>query len=440
MQALSPWLLYPLQSDLTRDVSQPPVRSSLAADPGAARGMVQVIGKQSKRIDMDTPSSHTVDFDAAPCRRGGDSLKWNRYNQTAHDVIGAWVADMDFLTPGPVLEAVRKRLDGCPLGYCDPPTELLPLFLARMQRLYGWQIDPDWVVMLSGVVPGLYGAARAVGTPGDSLITQSPNYHHFFGAAEFSDRRLLTLDNHVSNGHWEMDFDQLQHHAASGARCFLLCNPHNPVGRVLSTAELEQVARVCDQHDIVICSDEIHADIILDQDKQHVPIATLSREVADRTITLVSPSKTFNMPGVGGFALAIIPNAKLRRDFQRCLHGFSVQPGALAYAAALAAYRDCDDWLAQLLHYLRGNRDQLEEEVAGIEGISMTHVEATFLAWINVAGLGIENPQAQFLAHGVAFSDGGPLGDPQYLRLNFACTRRTLDEILKRMKRAIAAL
>jgi cystathionine beta-lyase len=315
----------------------------------------------------------------------------------------------------------------------------VPLFLARMRRLYQWQIDPDWIVLLSGVVPGLFGAARAVGGPGDSVITQSPNYHHFFGAVEFAGRRLLPLDNQLGNGRWEMNFKQLKHHAASGARCLLLCNPHNPLGRVLTSAELAQVAEVCVNNDIVICSDEIHADIILDRDKRHIPVATLSPEVALRTITLVSPSKAFNMPGLGGFALAVIPDPELRRAFKAQIHGLMVEPGAIVCAAAVAAYRDCDDWLAQVLHYLRENRDLLQKKIAAIQGISMTHVEATYLAWLDVGRLGLENPQAHFLAHGVAFSDGKPMGNSRYLRLNFACTRATLEDILERMTRAVAA-
>ena len=380
-----------------------------------------------------------VDFDASPCRRGADSLKWNRYANAGEDVIAAWVADMDFLAPAPVIEAVRTRLEGGPLGYSESPRELVEVFLERMQRLYGWRIDPSWLVPLPGVVPGLFGAARAVGRPGDGVITQSPNYHHFFGAAEFSERTLLRLDNRIVTDRWQMDFDQLEQLAAGGAGSFLLCNPHNPVGRVLSREELEKVADACLRNDVMICSDEIHAEIILDEDRLHIPIATLSPEVADKTITLLSPSKAFNLPGIGGFALAVIPNALLRKDFERRIHGMATHPAALASAAALAAYRDCDDWLAQLLDYLRGNRDLLEKEVAAIDGLSMTHVEATFLAWIDVSGLGLENPFEHFLAHGVALSDGAPMGDSHYQRLNFGCTRATLEEMLERMKRAVAA-
>jgi cysteine-S-conjugate beta-lyase len=381
---------------------------------------------------------HSDIFDLAPDRRGGDSFKWNLYASKSNDVIGAWVADMDFLAPTPVLDAVKERLYGTALGYSEPPRELVETILQRLHNLYGWQVDPAWLVPLSGVVPGLFGAARAVGGGSAKVLTQSPNYHHFFGAVEHSKRQLGRVDNHLVNGRWEMDFEQFST-LAPGASSFLLCNPHNPVGRILSRSELETVADICLTNDMMICSDEIHADILLDEDKPHIPIATLSREVEQKTITLISPSKAFNLPGIGGFALAVIPDRQLRRAFGEEIHGVAVHPGALGYSAALAAYRDSDDWLAELLKYLRGNRDYLQREIAAINGLSMTNVEATFLAWINVSELGLDKPFEHFLQHGVALSDGAPMGDGQYQRLNFACTRATLEEIVKRMKKAVAA-
>lgn len=388
---------------------------------------------------MNKAPSSIIDFDGSPCRRGGDSLKWNRYASEHKEVIAAWVADTDFLTPGPVIDAVRARLEGRPLGYCDLPPELVEVFLQRMQRLYNWQIEPSSIVPLSGVVPGLFGAARAASGPGDGVIAQSPNYHHFFGAAQLSDRHLLKLDNHIVCGQWQMDFDQLEEIAATGAKSLLLCNPHNPVGRILTRKELETIADTCIRNNLMICSDEIHAEIILDESKSHIPIATLCPEVADNTITLLSPSKAFNLPGIGGFAFAVIPNSELREDFKAKIHGIATEPGSLAYAAGLAAYRDCDGWLAQQLDYLRENRDLLEAKVAATAGLSMTHVEATFLAWIDVSELALESPFEHFLAHGLALSDGAPMGNPNYQRLNFGCTRATLQEILKRIDTAVAA-
>ncbi|RLQ22632.1 putative C-S lyase [Seongchinamella sediminis] len=366
-------------------------------------------------------------------------MKWNRYAGSGPDVVPAWVADMDFLAPAPVREAVQQRLEVAPLGYAEAPQELLEVFRARMQKLYGWQVKQEWLVVLPGVVPGLFGAVRTAGKAGDAVITQTPNYHHFFGAAGYSDQRLLPLGHQLRGGRWEMDLDQLPHLAGQGARSFLLCNPHNPLGRVLSEQELSQVAEFCLQHDLLICADEIHAELVLDGDKQHVPLASLSPEVATQSITLVSPSKAFNLPGIGAFALAVIPDADLRATFARRIYGLAAHPGALSFAAALAAWRDCDDWLAELLPYLRDNRDLLQQRVAAMTGVTMTHVEATYLAWLDVSALAIENPFEHFLAHGVALSDGRPMGDGNFLRLNFGTSRARLEQIIQRMEVALGA-
>ncbi|WP_165954237.1 MalY/PatB family protein [Seongchinamella unica] len=387
---------------------------------------------------MQKSVRHIVDFDR-PVRPHSDSMKWNRYAGSGPEVLPAWVADMDFLTPAPVRDAVQQRLQGAPLGYAEAPQALLEVFRARMQRLYGWQVEQEWVVVIPGVVPGLFGAVRTAGNAGDAVITQTPNYHHFFGAAEFSAQQLLPLPNHLQGGRWEMDFDQLPQLAGQGARSFLLCNPHNPLGRVLTRRELSQVAEFCLQQNLLICSDEIHAELILDEDKQHIPLASLAPEVAAKTITLVSPSKAFNLPGIGAFALAVIPDASIRGTFAQRIYGLAAHPGALSYAAALAAWRDCDDWLGQLLQYLRGNRDVLEQRIGAMTGISMAHVEATYLAWLDVSALELENPFQHFLAHGVALSDGTPMGDRNFLRLNFGTTRANLEQILSRMERALGA-
>lgn len=384
--------------------------------------------------------SNNFDFDQAPDRRDGDSHKWNKYAKAGSHVIGAWLADMDFQAPPAVIDAVQTRLHGPALGYSEPRRELVAVILERLERLYGWVVHPSWLSLLPGVVPGLYGATRATGASGSRVITQSPNYHHFFKAAEFSDRKLMRLDNRIVDGRWQMDFGHLEQLASEGASSLLLCNPHNPMGRILSRHELQKVADICLKHDIVICSDEIHADILLDEDKPHIPIATLSPEVEQNTITLISPSKAFNLPGIGSFALAIIPNPEIRKAFEKQIYGVAVHPSALAYEAGLASYRDSQDWLSAMLDYLRGNRNFLQTRIAAIPGLSMTHVEATFLAWVNVAQLGLDNPASFFLAHGVALSDGVEMGDPNYLRINFGCSRATLEDLLNRMESAISIL
>jgi cystathionine beta-lyase len=177
--------------------------------------------------------------------------------------------------------------------------------------------------------------------------------------------------------------------------------------------------------------------LLLDPDKQHIPIASLHPDVEKQSITLISTSKAFNLPAIGGLSLAIIPNPDIRLAFQRKAYGVSTHPGALSYAATLAAYKDCDDWLLQTIEYLRGNRDYLEAQIVNIPGLSMTHVEATFLAWIDVSTLGLKSPVSTFLAHGIDLSDGTEMGRADHVRLNFACHRSTLEEIVKRLKASL---
>ena len=376
-------------------------------------------------------------FDRVIDRRGTDSTKWRRYAEAGPDVIPAWVADMDFAAPKAVLEALRARLEHGVFGYAPLPSELVEQILDRLERLYGWRVAPDWLVPLPGVVPGLYLACQSSGDPGDSVLTGSPIYYHFLSAPTYSNRQRIEVPCPVVDGRYVFDLERMAAATTDSTRLLLLCNPWNPVARCLTRGELEAIASFCLERDLLICSDEIHADLLLDPDRAHLPIASLGAEVAARTITLVSPSKTFNLPGVGGFALAIIPDAALRSRFEDRAHGVSAYPGALAYEAALAAYRDCDGWRSELLCYLAGNRNFLEAEIAKIPGLRMNHVEATFLAWIDFSASGLAKPWEEVLAQGVALTDGADLGDPDYLRLNFGCPRSTLEEIVRRVRAAL---
>ncbi|MBW2414587.1 MAG: PatB family C-S lyase [Deltaproteobacteria bacterium] len=375
-------------------------------------------------------------FDAVTQRRGSDSAKWTRY-AGGGDVIPAWVADMDFASPPAVLEALHARVDHGVFGYAAPPPELVAIMLERFERSYGWSIDPSWIVTQPGVVPGLYLACQCAGEPGDDVITPVPAYHHFLSAPGHAGRNLVTSPGRRDGVRWDLDLDRLADTVTDRTRALLLCNPYNPVGRVLARDELETLAALCIERDLMICSDEIHCDLLLDRDKPHVPIASLGPEVAARSITLFSPSKSFNLPGIGGFSIAIIPDPGLRRRYSERSHGVSVHPGALAYHAALVACRDCGDWLEALVAYLAANRDWLEEQVDALPGVSMCHVEGTYLAWLDFGRSGLSRPFDTLLANGLALTDGADLGDPSHLRLNFGCPRATLEEIVARLRKSL---
>jgi cystathionine beta-lyase len=343
---------------------------------------------------------------------------------------------MDFRSPPAVIEALRRRVEHGVFGYTRAPEELIETIRSMLGAEYGWQVERDWLVWLPGLVTGLNVACRAVGEEGDGVVTTTPVYPPFLSAPRHSRRNLATVSLAEEAGRWRLDPGRLESAVTPRTRLLLLCNPHNPVGRVYGREELAQLAALCTRHGIVICSDEIHAGLVLDRDKAHVPIATLGPEVAARTITLMAPSKTFNMPGLG-FSFAVIPDAALRRRFLGVMKGIVPDVNALGYTAALAAYRDGAAWRAALLDYLRGNREVVEQAVRAMPGLSMAPVEATYLAWIDARAAGLGDPAKFFEDGGVGLSDGRNFGGAGFVRLNFGCPRATLEEALGRMARAL---
>ena len=236
----------------------------------------------------------------------------------------------------------------------------------------------------------------------------------------------------------DMDFAALEQAVTAETRLLLLCHPHNPVGRAWTADELAELAEFCQRHDLTVCSDEIHCDLILDAGRRHLPLAALNADMAARCITLMAPSKTYNIPGLG-CSLAVIADPALRQRFRVVMRGIVPDVNTLGLVAAQAAYRDSADWRAALLAVLRRNRDRVEAAVAGMRGLRMGHVEATYLAWIDARGLGVDDPAAFFEAAGVGLSRGNEFGLPGWVRLNFGCPLATLDAALARMRQACSA-
>jgi cystathionine beta-lyase len=377
-----------------------------------------------------------IDFDADVDRGGTWSSRWERY--AGRDVIPLWVADSDFRAPECVLEALAARLRHGVLGYTAPPPELRDAIVARMQRLYRWRIEPDWIVFLPGVVPGLHLAARHLVRPDEHALVPTPIYHHFKRAVELAPRAHDEVPLALRDGRWVFDEARLAGAVRPNTRLLFLCNPQNPGGTIFTRAELERLAALAERHDLVICSDEIHADLLLDAGKPHLPIAALAPGVSRRTVTLASPNKTFNFPGAG-CAWAIVEDATLRRAFSSDHHATVHDPSIFGYVAALAAYREGEAWLAAQLEYLRANRDLVERKVATTRGLAMAHVEATYLAWIDARDLDVPDAHAHFLAHGVALSPGAQFGAPGYVRLNFGTQRARLAEALARIASAVSS-
>jgi cystathionine beta-lyase len=374
------------------------------------------------------------DFDEVIDRRGTASLKWDKYRH--RDVIPLWVADMDFRSPPAVLEALHRRVSHAVFGYTSPPDELNHAVCEMLQKAYDWKVRPEWLVWLPGLVTGLNVSCRAVGEEGDEVLTAVPVYPPFLKAPGLSGRRLVKIPLREDNQRWTLDFDRIEAAITPRTRLFILCNPHNPVGRVFTRRELSALISICDRHGIVICSDEIHCGLILDHEKKHLPTASIGTGFAEKVITLMAPSKTYNVPGLG-CAFAVLPGEELRRRFQRAMDGIVPMVNAMGYTAALAAYRNCARWQADLLDYLRGNRALLEKALRGFRGISMAPVEATYLAWLDVRALELQEPQRFFEAAGVGLQDGRDFDGPGFLRLNFGCPRALLQRALERMAAAL---
>ena len=376
----------------------------------------------------------TFDFDRPIDRRGTASLKWEKY---AHrDIIPLWVADMDFMPPTAVLDALKKRIDHGVLGYTRPPASLVATVVDMLQQQFSWVIQPEWIVWLPGLVTGINVACRTAGNDGDAVVTAVPVYPPFLSAPQLARRELITVPMRWDNHGWHWDLEALEARLTPAARLLLLCSPHNPVGRAFRRDELLDLIEICEHHDLAICSDEIHGDLILDPASRHIPTATISPAAHDRCITLMAPSKTFNIPGLG-CSFAVIGNDRLRHRFRQAMAGIVPDVNVLGYTAAEAAYRDGWDWHQALLEYLRQNRDLVFREIGRMPPLQTTLPEATYLTWIDARGLELENPAAFFEAAGVGLSDGKDFGAAGFVRLNFGCRRALLEDALARMRQAV---
>jgi cystathionine beta-lyase len=377
----------------------------------------------------------SFDFDTPVDRRGTASEKWDRY--AGRDVLPLWVADMDFRSPPAVIEALHRRVEHGVFGYTAPPSELDETVVAILQREYDWQVQSEWLVWLPGLVCGLNVACRAVGEPGDGVLTFTPVYPPFLSAPKLAGRELVRVPLSCSDDLWQMDLDALERVITPRTCLLLLCSPHNPVGRTWSREEQQALLELAERHNLTVCSDEIHSGLVLDEDRRHVPFATLSAEAARRTITLHAPSKTYNIPGLG-CSFAVIPDQSLRRSFRHAMAGIVPHVNLLGYTATLAAYCDGEAWRLALLAYLRGNRDLVVRAIAGMSGLKSWPVEATYLAWIDARGLSVADSARFFEEGGVGLSDGAPFGAPGFVRLNFGCPQSLLKTALERMQSAVS--
>lgn len=377
------------------------------------------------------------DFSTEIDRTSSGSLKWDKY--AGQDILPFWVADLDFVSAPEIRQALAARLEHGVFGYTVPSADTTRAVQDYLHRAHGWVIDPEWIVWMPGLVPALNVVCRAVGEPGDGVLTVTPIYPPFLTAPLNQQRTVQKAPLCLHNQRWEMDWYRLRQTIDERTRLFLFCNPHNPTGRVYSREELRQVADFCDEHNLILCSDEIHCDLVLD-DCRHIPIATLDPFIAGRTITLFAPSKTYNLPGLC-CAYAVIPDPGLRMKYKRAAQGFITEINCFGYAGCAAGYQHGEPWRQELLQHLRANRDRFYQALQPWHPkVKIWPMQATYLAWLDVSALGLSNPVAFFEEHGLGLSDGTFFGAPQCLRFNFGCTAALLEEGLRRLDQALGRL
>ena len=374
-------------------------------------------------------------FDKIVDRTVVDGEKWGRYEN--QDVIPMWVADTDFKAPQAVIDALQKRVEHGVFGYTEVGKETNKAVVDFIQRHYSWNIKPEWIVWLPGVVSGMNITCKAIDSK--DVITTTPIYPHFIKAPEHANQNVLKVPLREENNRWCIDFKEFEKTITSTCKLFMFCNPHNPGGTVFTKNELEKLSSICIKHDLIVCSDEIHADLILNKDIKHIPIASLNEEISNRSITLLAPSKTFNIAGLQS-SYAIIPDVNLRKKFKRTLGNLTSQINLLAITATHVAYSECDEWLYELRDYLKKNLELIQKFVENEPKLKLLDQDATYLAWVDVSELNLENPYEYFLSYGVGVSEGDRFGDKNFIRLNFGTRQELLQEGIERIKKAIKEL
>ena len=395
------------------------------------------------------------DFDRVCDRRNTNCVKWDAVSSIfgREDVLPMWVADMDFPVAQPIVEALKKRVEHDFYGYTQPGSSVIEAVVDRMQRKFNWKIQPEWVVFTPGVVPALHTAVRAFTHPGDEVILQEPVYYPFFPAVTSSGCQIVNNELKLINGCYEMDYEDLEskfnlrtgmRSSPSRVKAIILCNPHNPVGRLWNREELTRMGEIVIRHRAIVISDEIHCEILF-KGYEHTPFASISEEFEQNCVVCMAPSKTFNLAGLGASSI-IIPNKKLRDDFVNAKAGILPGPNLFGLTALEAAYRLGDEWLEQLLDYLQSNLDYtIEYFERRIPKIKVIRPQGTYLLWLDCRALGKDNMALRSFMREkarVGFDDGFLFGagGAGFQRMNIACPRTILKEALMRIEATVNSL
>ncbi len=376
-----------------------------------------------------------MDFSTQIERRGTGSLKWDKFPQ----LDPYWVADMDFTSPAEVVNALHERVSHGVFGYAVPHAGLNEAIVQYMQQRHEVSIDTNEIVHLGGLVPALSLAARAFGSASDSLMTCSPIYPPFLGIHNDAQMKCINVPHVEIDGVWTFDWDAMEKAVEPSTKLFLLSNPQNPLGRVFNKQEIDKLVEFCERHDLILISDEIHCDLILDDNETpHVTAAALPDELQSRIITLLAPSKTYNIAGLG-YAYAVIKDSNLRRKFMAARGHTLPEINCLAYYAAEAAYRHGEPWRQELLKVLRHNKDTLVSYVKkNMPDIIVPNIEATYLAWMDCRQLPFNKPASHFEnMAGLYLSEGAFFGAPGFVRFNYGCPHARVVEGLEKMYKSL---
>ena len=378
-------------------------------------------------------------FNKKTDRTNTNSEKWEKY--AGQDILPMWVADSDYETAPEIIEALQQRVAHGIFGYSTQPSlGAQEAIQYHLKSQYDWDIKKNWIVPLPSIVSGLYLSTLMTEPSNTDVLMPETIYPPFGYVTENTDHKAikvpLRLDTTDGKERWVLDLEIFESSITPKTELVLFCNPQNPAGTVYTKEELSQLHTICEQHNLLICSDEIHCDLVLDENKKHIPIATLNDDASNRTITLMAASKTFNIAGLG-FGFAIIPNETLRDKFKALSRKQMPDVNVLAQTATEAAFKHGQNWLQQQIIYLRSNRDYLMENINATDGLKMYPLEATFLAWIDVSKLKLDDPEVFFEEAGVGISAGKYFGDNNFIRLNFACRRELLEEAVSRIIKAV---
>ena len=368
------------------------------------------------------------DFDTPTNRLNTDSIRWDTFDHSK--VLPLWVADMDFPSPPCVINALIKRTQDGIYGYTHSPSHFNQAIAQYLLEQYDWKVDPDWIVILPSVVSGLYTAVQQLTNPEENVLIPSPVYHHLRLACASSNRTFEEMLLELKDERWVLPCSELPNLVTKKTKLALFCNPQNPGSTVFTRKELQEFGHFCVQNNLWICSDEIHAGLVLDENKKHIPLASINKEISEKTVTLMSLNKTFNFPGIG-LAWAIAENPILREKIQVGLHQTISPPSLLAYTATMAAIKEGEPWRQALVRYLRSNRDLINETIHSIRGLNIGKMEGSYLAWIDCTKLNHNNPYQALLDAGLATSPGSQFGSEQFIRLNFGTQKSRLIQALE---------